>query len=914
MRLRGMALLLAGLLYALPVEAQISTGRIIGVVRDSSGGVLPGANVTLTSPALPGGPATNVTNAQGEYRFIDLNPGVYTLTVELEGFTKYEETDLRVQVGGTTERVVSLGVGTVAESITVSGESPVVDTRRAGITNAIPAEQLEASASERYGVQAYMAMLPGVTTTNYNRVFAVTVMGSNPNETTILTDGVSVNNVSSGGSWLLTDFDGAQEVSATTLGASAEYQAAGGGVLNVVGKTGTNRFSGDAAAFWSPDALTSRPTKLPCSRCPAGESTGFKWYKYRDVSGHIGGPINPDNLWFFTGLIHRGRTGTQPGQPEPPPEELFLDWLVDTNTKVTWKIRDNMQFQQTYYAEIWGTVNPNFSSPTRPIETLQHSQAGVKDDPNLGSELTWTLSPSTVLSTRYNLTKGASRRIGFFEDLTTPNRRDSVTGVQRGNTNAHRFWPRRDEVSAKLNTYIAGSRINHNLSYGAQISRNKNNRVDIEPGGAIFFEISGVPDQAQIVGPDSRGATSRAQGVWAENEMTMGRLTLKIGARYDRMEGISQDVPQYDGQFNEVGTLTGLGKLLTWNTFSPRIGTNLKLTGDGKTVMRAVAGRYYLPLFLSEFEAIHPGRALTTIARFDPATGGYTNILSVTDPRANIRIDSEMDPPFTDQFSVGVDREIANNLGLGVNVVYKRGRDMLGWRDIGGIYGEQEMVLPDGQTVTVFPRLNSASDQIFQRTNAPGAETTYKALILTATKRFSNRWQFTAGYTRQRAEGVDPGAGTATCGAATCGRDPNDYINLDGGLGSRDRPHMLSLMGSYEVPKVEVQVSGNLTLVSGTAIASTAQIRLPQGTRSINLESPGSKFRTSEEKFMHVRLTKMMFRNGPRRLELTAEVKNALQEQGGPNIQTTVFNSPNFLLINTYPEPRQLRLFARWFF
>ena len=139
-------------------------------------------------------------------------------------------------------------------------------------------------------------------------------------------------------------------------------------------------------------------------------------------------------------------------------------------------------------------------------------------------------------------------------------------------------------------------------------------------------------------------------------------------------------------------------------------------------------------------------------------------------------------------------------------------------------------------------------------------------------------------------------------------------INAKGGLGSRDRPNMFSLMGSYEVPKIAVQISGNLTAVSGTAVASTAPVRLPQGTRSINLEAAGSKYRTQSEQYMHVRFTKILFREGPRRLELAGEIKNALQEQGGPDIQSTVFNAPNFLLMNLRPEPRQLRLFARWFF
>ena len=111
-----------------------------------------------------------------------------------------------------------------------------------------------------------------------------------------------------------------------------------------------------------------------------------------------------------------------------------------------------------------------------------------------------------------------------------------------------------------------------------------------------------------------------------------------------------------------------------------------------------------------------------------------------------------------------------------------------------------------------------------------------------------------------------------------------------------------------------MQISGNLTAVSGTAVASTAPVRLPQGTRSISLEAAGSKYRTESEQYMHVRITKIFFREGPRRLELAGEIKNALQEQGGPDIQSTVFNAPNFLQMNLRPEPRQLRLFARWFF
>src|SRR6185503_8647317 len=184
-------------------------------------------------------------------------------------------------------------------------------------------------------------------------------------------------------------------------------------------------------------------------------------------------------------------------------------------------------------------------------------------------QLTWTIAPNTLLVGRYNLTQGGSNRIGFFEDLTTPNRRDQTTSIQSGNTTATRFRPRRDEVSAKFNTFLSRGRLNHNIFYGVQLSRSKNYRVDIQPGGVIYSYLNSQPDQAQFAGPDVRGAVSKALGFWAENEMTLGRFTFKYGGRFDRMVASSQDVPEFDGQFKEAGTIKGLGELVTWKTVSP---------------------------------------------------------------------------------------------------------------------------------------------------------------------------------------------------------------------------------------------------------------------------------------------------------------------------------------------------------
>ena len=492
----------------------------------------------------------------------------------------------------------------------------------------------------------------------------------------------------------------------------------------------------------------------------------------------------------------------------------------------------------------------------------------------------------------------------FNNDLTTPERRDTFTGVRSDNAGAFRSKPRRDEVSVKLNQYLPGDRVNHNISFGTQIARNRIFRFSVAPGGVVFFDFAGAPDQAEFKPPDTRAAKYNAQAFWAEDELTIGqRVTLKLGARFDRMAGFSQDAPAVDSSFEETGeTIPGLGDMFTWTTVSPRFGFIVKLTEDGKSVLRGGAGRYYTPIFLSDFESVHPGRGVSTLAQFDPATGGYTTIISVTDPREQIAVDRDMNAPHTDQYSIGIDREIVRNLAVSASYVRKEARNQIGWRDIGGIYGSGTATV-SGVTVPTLPLLNSPSDRQYLRTNGPGYFSRYNGLILSLTKRYADRWQAVVGYAFSKAEGLQPSRS----------QDPNDLTNLTGRLDPHDRPHMFTLMGSYEIPKIEVQVSGNLIDVQGAAFGSQVRVRLPQGRRSIYVEPPGS-FRTGHESILHFRVTKILFRDGPRRVELTGEVRNGLQEEHRRSNRSRILGSPTFGQQSRFPDPRQLMFLAKVFF
>ena len=287
--------------------------------------------------------------------------------------------------------------------------------------------------------------------------------------------------------------------------------------------------------------------------------------------------------------------------------------------------------------------------------------------------------------------------------------------------------------------------------------------------------------------------------------------------RFDRMHGISPDIPVYDNQLQETGaTVNGLGDMLTWRVWVPRLGGNLRLTDDGKLTMRWSAGRSYRDISPGDFSIVHPGIAPVTLARWNPATNSYSTIISVTDPKANLRFDSNIKPAYTDAYSIGFDRELRANTAIGVTYVRKRAEDQIGWRDLGGVYGTRTDVLPDGRTVTVFPLLNRTADRIFLRTNGPGTFMRYDGLILSLDKRMSNRWRANVSYTRSRTEGM-----------LTTGQDPNANVNNVGNLDPQDRPNMVVGQSQFEFPKIGMQLVGSYMYMAGRPFAPQAQISLP---------------------------------------------------------------------------------------
>ena len=179
----------------------------------------------------------------------------------------------------------------------------------------------------------------------------------------------------------------------------------------------------------------------------------------------------------------------------------------------------------------------------------------------------------------------------------------------------------------------------------------------------------------------------------------------------------------------------GLGTLYTWNVWSPRLGVTTRLTADGRTMLRASYGRFHQGVLTGELGPIHPGQTPITTTAFDPATGGYTRLVSVVDPKTNLRLDPETGAPFTDEYSVGVDRELGRGLSVAIAYIRKNGENFIGWTDTGGIYREETRTMADGRVVPVLALTNGTASRRFLLTNQDGYLLTYDGLVTAVEKR-----------------------------------------------------------------------------------------------------------------------------------------------------------------------------------
>jgi hypothetical protein len=893
-----------------PANGQGLTGALIVTVRDQQGQTIAGARVTLSSPALIGGPLSQPTNEKGQVRFPVLPPGDYALDIEFKGFTPRHEDGINIGPGATLERPAILSLAGVSESVIVEAGGSRIEARSSGVETRFQPELLGTIPTRRFSMVDFLRAAPGMspTSTANGTNNAISSFGSSTNENTFLVDGTNFTCPCSGLARSEPGVDFIQEIQIQSVGISAEYGNMQGAVINVVTRQGSNRFLADASYFGQTARLTAEPVRLPCRNCSLPE-TGYVRDAYHDVTANLGGPIVRDRVWFFTGYQFVRDYDSQPGTDPLWPRTAQQNKVFG---KVTSQLTPVWRLAQSFHGEYW--VNPDRPTIIRPIEATQRRQASV---PAMTfADVTHVASATTVWNVRAGrFVYDEDDDLGSGDPTIAP-RVNLATGEASGNPPAFGgLWIARTTIKATIDQYRPGwLGADHALKMGAQFERGEHNAVTIIPTGVRYEDARTGPFQSVSRAPSSAGGLSETWSAFVSDAITLrDRLTINAGLRFDRVEAVSQDVPGVDANAEETGAIVaGRGTLYTWNLLSPRLGVTAKLSADGRTMLRASYGRFYQGVLTAELTTLHPGWTPTTRMTFSPLTGDYTILDSVDDAAINVQLDSGIRSPRTDEYSIGVDREILPRLSAAIAYIHKEGSHYIGWTEIAGIYREETRTPVEGYTVPVFVLTNEKADRRFLLTNPQGYELAYNGVVAVVEKRRSHGWQALGSYTWSRTSGLQPSSGTTAGGTqisnllptGTFGQDPNDLTNARGRL-PNDRPHMFRLMGAVDVPGGFV-VAGHLQYLTGKPWAMSARIPLPQNVagQRVLLEPRGSRRLTSPT-LLDLRVSRRIPCGRVGDIALTLDVLNLLNSTAEEELASDDRTNTNFGKASVFTDPRR---------
>jgi hypothetical protein len=910
------ALLVAVALFPIPAHAQGLTGTLVGVVKDQDGGVVPGALVRITSPALIGGERQTTSSEKGQWRLQVLPPGDYVLIVETTPrFAVYRDERITIGAGETVERTAVLQLAGITESIVVRGNSEI-NRRTSGLDTRFGADFIREIPTRRYSMFSLINNTPGVSPTSPagGSINTVSVFGSGVNENAFLIDGTNFTCPCQGVSRAEPIVDVIQELHVQSMGASVEFGNMQGGVFNVVTKQGGARFAGETSYYGQPSGLTAQPIVLAVSRGTTPTS-GYERVRYRDLTASVGGPVKRDRLWFFGAYQYLRDYDSQPGADPAFPRTYEQNKGFG---KLNWRLTPSLQMMQSFHEERW--VNPTPPTLAGPFVTTQRVHASV---PNMTfAHITQVLSNRTMWEARvgrFLLRQDADPSSG---DRATPNHTDQITNIASGNA-AQITTLHLDRVTAKavLHRYESGwLGADHEFKAGMQIERGAHRLLQILPGGVRFVDSNSAPFQAIYREPSIAGGVFVTPSAFVSDSFSVNRITMDAGLRFDHPRAINPDLPVVDAEGRETsGVLAGVGTVYTQNIVSPRAGFTARLDGSGRTALRANYGRFNQGVLTGELDPISQGTTATTTLAYAAATGAYTQLVSRIDPKINLALDPNTHTPHTDEFSLALDRELSPRVRASAAYIRKRGTDFIGWLDRGGQYREEQRTLADGANLPVFVLTNRTSDQRFFLTNPDNLFAAYDGLVVALEKRLAKRWQASGSYTYSRARGVqvmsngaadDPQFSTiARPSFLTFGQDPNDLTNASGRL-PNDRPHVFRVNGVAHLPWQDVLLSANLQTFSGKPWAATTQVTLPQGSRRILLEPRGSE-RLATQSLLDFRVAKTLTIGATAKIDLMLDVLNVFNDASEEALVSDNRFANTFGRGRLFIDPRRAMLGAR---
>jgi hypothetical protein len=845
------------------VTAQVAiTGKITGVVTDSSGAAVPNAAVTVKSTALFT-PKTTHTEADGSY-LLDLLPlGTYEVSISAPGFRAVTQSGVVLTAGFTATVSVKLAVGEVTQVIQVEGE-PVVDLQNNQTSTTFDQTLLQEIPSGR-DPWSTVAQMPGSTSSTFDvagnnsyQQSTMQVHGSTPAEQIYSYNGLDLNWPGANGGYtqFYTNHDSFDEFQVVADNAPASVPI-GGIYMNMVTKSGSNQVHGQLGIYYLTAAWQAGVKFPDYNGSPV--TSGSPFDMTRDTSASLGGPLLRDRWWLFGSYRRydlRQRILSVTDQAGNP--------VVDVNHQTNTDLRSDFQVNsKNKFSFIWLYNEQNRFFRRDTAYSFVTTEASWKQiEPAYILQGLWTsqVTNNLVLDFRVGWNKivfPLSYQDGVSVDAL--NIQNVSTSTETGAAPyqfANPAWV--IKWSAGGSWYKANLAGTHNFQFGFEWGNSYNSYIyKVNQGINIILN---PPQPSQVLAyntPTTQKNYFRDTSFYLQDTWTLRRrLTLNLGLRYDRFN-TSYPAQKSDPnvtfpQIFPTQSFSASGNLVDWNTVSPRVGLAFDVTGKGSSVLRFNYGRYYIMQGTGLAETSNPvglaGKYYTwtdTNADGIPQVSEWLPLGGATIPvgafgGTSTQINRNMSRPYSDQVSAGYEHQIWRDLRVGVTYYYRTKKNLIGIENT----AVQKSDYVPVTTLNGSPIINPITNQPmtlfsfqpadvskygafnFVVTNIPQLDdNSYHGVEFTAVKRLSHRWQLLTGFTIQRQKGVF-GRGFSDQATSDNFTDPNLDINRNGNYLNYDATYVFKVDSIYEFPW-KISTSVNFQHYTGFPLQPTQTFGVP---------------------------------------------------------------------------------------
>jgi hypothetical protein len=850
-------------------HAQVTTGSITGTVTDASGAVLPGVTITLSGDRLIGGPQTQISDENGVYRFDRLVPGAYNVKFELQGFRTVDRPDVRISAAFVATINGKMEVGSVSETITVTGESPTVDVRSNVQQTVMNQEILEGIPTGR-DPWSLAKLIPGVQVATYDvggtqsmQQSSMSAHGSSTNDVSYNIDGATVNWPGGGGGATMIYYDQGmfEEVNYMTSAIPAEMLA-GGVSINMVTKDGGNMWRGNMRYNFANDDLQAENWAEAQRLSPTFRGNPTK--KTYDFNMSGGGALVQNRVWV-NGTIRKWVVNKLVNATNPDGTQALDDNdLKNYSGKVVTQLTTNQKLTAGYFwnDKIRGHRRdsndriPDIASvhQSNPVQTTQVKYSGIRG--------------ALVFESNFSVMDGQTNYT--YQPDTDPN---TVRIIDTGTTEVfnastrQEFQPNSRHQFDNVFTFgKSGMGGEHLFKGGIQYGRLFYGSDYSVQGDHWLVYNNGVPVSVrQFNAPAFSKNVANVIGFFLQDSWSMNRLTLNVGGRWDRYVGKLPEQSAPGGRFSGPRTVPEQ-EVINQNIGVWRAGAAYDLTGSGRTALKASVSRYGLQVGIDRVTNVNPltvgnrdcpwgdanGNRRYDEGELTGACPGFSGG-TLTNYAEGVRW------PYSDEITAGIETQLPGAVRVGAMYYYRTNRDQIGQINTlqpASAYTAHTITIPNGPgggpgntnlqptTATVYNISAAANTQTLNvRDNVEYLDTTYKGVEFTATKRFSQKWQMQAGFTYGRNEGGVNAAGGQS--ATNDLNDPNNTLYPEGVIGN-DSETAFRLSGSYDLPW-GIGMAGSMIANNGYPYISTYSLtRAVAATQGINLTRASQTILLSE--------------------------------------------------------------------